>query len=230
MTMLPQASALTPGQIDCCAADGCDASGQPPDDALRVAARRRVRALSGFSLLWMTGEGVTGLWAGLSAHSVALVAWALGSVIEGVASVAVIWRFSGMRVDDGLAERRSQRAVAVSFWLLAPLVAAEALHALLRHAEPQSSPLGIAVTAASLLLMPGLAHAKARAAIVLGSKATAGEARQNLLCAGQACAVLLGLVTNALVGVGWLDPVIAIGLAGWAVREGAAAWRGQSCC
>ena len=46
-------------------------------------------------------------------------------MIEGLAAVIVIWRFTGSRaVRD--AERRAQRAVAVSFFLLAPYVAAEA--------------------------------------------------------------------------------------------------------
>lgn len=237
MTTWPQSQAAIPEQSPCCAedvrADACCPQPTPapmPNPGQRDAARRRVRALSWFSLLWMTAEGVTGLWAGLSAHSVALVAWALGSVIEGLASVAVLWRFSGARQDIGSAERRAQRAVAGSFWLLAPLVAAEAVYSLLRGAHQRTSLLGIGVTAASLLLMPVLAVAKDRAATVLGSPATAGEARQNLLCAAQAAAVLLGLLVNAVIGVGWLDPVIALALAGWAAWEGTLAWRGNSCC
>jgi hypothetical protein len=47
-------------------------------------------------------------------------------VIEGLAAVIVIWRFTGSRLASEDAERRAQRAVAVSFFLLAPYVAAEA--------------------------------------------------------------------------------------------------------
>jgi hypothetical protein len=69
----------------------------------------RARALSWFSLVWMTAEGALGLIAGVSAGSIALVGWALGSVIEGLASIIVIWRFTGSRTLSETAEGRAQR-------------------------------------------------------------------------------------------------------------------------
>lgn len=88
-------------------------------------AARHARWLAWASLAWMTAEGVAGLIAGFAAGSIALVGWALGS-IEALASVIVIWRFIGSRIMSETAERRAQKAVAVSFWLLAPYVALEA--------------------------------------------------------------------------------------------------------
>jgi len=76
--------------------------------------------LSWLSLVWMSGEGVLGLVAGLRSGSLSLLGWALGSVIEGLASVIVIWRFTGSRPLSETAEGRAQKAVAVSFFLLAP--------------------------------------------------------------------------------------------------------------
>ena len=64
----------------------------------------------------------------------------------------------------------------------------------------------------------------------LGSGATAGEGTQNLLCAYLAGAVLLGLLGNALFGLWWLDPAVALLVAGLAVREGIENWRGDDCC
>jgi len=90
--------------------------------------------------------------------------------------------------------------------------------------------LGIVVTAASLLVMPALGMAKQRLGARLGSQATAGEGVQNLLCAGQAAAVLVGLALTAVFGRSWVDPVIGLGLAAIAVREGREAWRGEHCC
>lgn len=191
---------------------------------------RKVLLLSVLSLVWMTAEGALGLYAGLSAHSVSLIGWALGSVIEGLASVIVIWRFTGRRRLSNTSERHAQQAVAVSFWLLAPYIAVEALRNLLGGSHVQTSIIGIAVTASSLLLMPALGIAKTRLARHLDSNATAGEGTQNLLCAAQALAVLIGLGVHAVTGVDWIDPVIALGLAGWAVREGREAWRGEDCC
>jgi hypothetical protein len=72
------------------------------------------------SLAWMKVEGAVGLAAGFGAGSIALVGWALSSVLEGLASVIVIWRFSGAGTVSVTAEPRTQKAVAISFWLLAP--------------------------------------------------------------------------------------------------------------
>jgi divalent metal cation (Fe/Co/Zn/Cd) transporter len=90
--------------------------------------------------------------------------------------------------------------------------------------------LGITVTAASLLVMPLLGVAKQRLGRRLDSGATAGEGVQNLLCAAQAAAVLAGLALTAAFGWWWADPVVGLGLAAAAVREGREAWRGEDCC
>lgn len=191
---------------------------------------RRVLALSLLSLLWMTAEGGLGLYAGLQAHSVSLLGWALGSVIEGLASAIVVWRFTGSRRLSAVSERRAQRAVAFSFWLLAPFITVEAVRDLLGDHHVRTTTIGIVVTATSLLVMPALGLAKNRLGRHLDSRATAGEGNQNLLCAAQAAAVLLGLGIHALTGVDWIDPLIALALAAWAVREGGRAWHGEECC
>lgn len=189
-----------------------------------------VLLLSWVSLLWMTVEGALGLYSGLRAHSVSLVAWALGSVIEGLASVIVIWRFTGHRRLSETAERRAQRGVGVSFWLLAAFITAEAVRDLIGSHTVESTTLGLVVTAASVVVMPGLGLAKRRLGARLDSDATAGEGTQNLMCAAQAAAVLVGLAVHAATGIDWLDPVIALALAAWAVQEGREAWEGEDCC
>jgi divalent metal cation (Fe/Co/Zn/Cd) transporter len=178
----------------------------------------------------MTVEGVVGIAAGIAAGSVALIAWGLASGIEGLASVIVIWRFTGSRTQSETSELRAQRAVAISFFLLAPYVAAEALHTLITRAHPETTVVGIGLTASSVVLMPVLGRAKRRLGEQLGSGATAGEGTQNLLCALQAAAVLGGLAANVAWGAWWLDPVIALFIAYVAVREGRDAWAGEGCC
>ena len=190
-------------------------------------AARYARWLAWASLSWMTAEGVAGLVAGVVAGSVALVGWSLGSAIEALASVIVIWRFTGSRTVSETAERRAQRAVAVSFWLLAPYIVVQAIHDLSGHHPAATSALGIVITAASVVVMPVLGTAKRR----LGSGATAGEGTQNLMCAAQAAAVLVSLVVVAAWPGGWpVDPLVALGIAAWSVWEGIQSWRGAGCC
>jgi divalent metal cation (Fe/Co/Zn/Cd) transporter len=190
----------------------------------------RVKLLSWLSLGWMTVEGAVAIAAGIAAGSIALVGFGLDSAIEGFASVIIIWRFTGHRVFSHAAEQRAQKLVAVQFFLLAPYVAFESLKSLLTAEHPAVSWLGIALAVGSVVFMPMLAIAKQRLADQLGSAATAGEGRQNMLCAYLAGALLVGLLGNALVGAWWLDPVVGLLIAGVAVKEGTEAWRGEGCC
>src|ERR1700716_2919939 len=199
-------------------------------DASWLRAAQWARWLAWASLAWMSVEGAVGLVAGFQANSIALVGWALYSVVEGIASVIAIWRFTGARTLAETAEARAQKAVAVSFWLLAPYVAIESIRNLLTRETPQTTLLGIGLTISSLLLMPALGVAKQRLGNRLSSGATAGEGTQNLLCAYLAGAVLVGLVGNSLWGWWWLDPVAGLLVATVAIKEGREAWHGENCC
>ena len=191
---------------------------------------RRVKLLSWLSLGWMTIEGAVAIVAGIVAGSVALIGFGLDSAIEGLASVIIIWRFTGSRVFSHAAEQRAQKLVAVQFFILAPYVAFEATDALVNSEVPDVSWVGIGLSIGSVAFMPMLGIAKQRLADQMGSAATAGEGRQNMLCAYLAAALLVGLLGNALFGAWWLDPIVGLLIAAVAVREGLEAWRGEGCC
>ncbi|MFO7572067.1 MAG: cation transporter [Gaiellaceae bacterium] len=202
-------------------------SAAPSEEWLRAA--RRARLLSWISLAWMGVEGAVAITAGVLAGSIALVAFGLDSAIEGLASLVIVWRFTGSRLHSETAERRAQKLVAIQFFLLAPYVTFEAVHVLVTGEQAETSWLGIALVTTSLVGMPLLGIAKRRLADTLGSTATRGEGTQNLLCAYLAAAVLVGLLGNTLFGLWWLDPVAALVVAGIALREGIATWRGEGC-
>ena len=186
--------------------------------------------LAWVSMAAMLAEGVVGLWQGLAVGSIALTGWALGSLPEALASAMVAWRFSGSRLGSEKAERRAQRGVALSFWLTAPYIAAESVHQLIGQQHADTSVIGMALTAVSLVLMPILGRAKHVLAVRLGSAATAGEGTQNYLCGAQAGAVLIGLIVSAgWSGLWWFDPVIGLGIAAAAIWQGAKSWRGEEC-
>ena len=190
---------------------------------------RRARRLASVSLAWLCFEGAATTTAGLLAGSTALLANGLDGAIEGLASVIVVWRFSGSRTRSDNAERRAQQLVAASFFLLAPFVAFDATYALIVEHPAETTWLGVILSVATLCVCPWLGRDKLRLGEQLGSSATAGEGRQNLICAYLAAAVLVGLVANNLFGIWWLDPVVAAGTAGLAVGERRRAWRGCSC-
>ena len=191
---------------------------------------RRAKTLSWISLAWMTVEGAVAIVGALIAGSVALLGFGIDSAIEGLASVIVIWRFTGSRTFSEAAERRAQPLVAVSFFLLAPYIAFESIRTIVAGDHAQTSFVGIGLSISSLAVMPLLGRAKQRIGAELGSAATAGEGTQNMLCAYLAAGVLVGLLANTLFGAWWLDPAVALGIAAVAVKEGREAWRGDSCC
>jgi divalent metal cation (Fe/Co/Zn/Cd) transporter len=141
----------------------------------------------------------------------------------------VVWRFSGARTLSATSERRAQQLVALSFFLLAPYVAVEALLALAVEHDAETSWLGVSLSLGSLLICPSLGVWKRRIGTQLGSAATRGEGKQNLLCAGLAIGVLAGVLANALFGLWWLDPAVALVISAAAVQGGIEAWHGKGC-
>jgi hypothetical protein len=163
------------------------------------------------------------------ANSVALIGWGLDCAIQAVASMFIVWRFTGRRLHSVDAERRAQAAVAVSFFLLVPYIVVVALDHLLTGNEAKGSWIGIALAAIDAALMPLLGRAKKRLGIRLRSQATTSLGRQNVLCAYLSVAVLIGLLANAAFGLWWADPIAALVIAVVCVQAGIKAWRGDSC-
>jgi divalent metal cation (Fe/Co/Zn/Cd) transporter len=198
------------------------------DEWLRLA--RLARLLSWASLVIIAAEGIVGIGAGIAAGSIALIGFGIDSVIEGFASLVIVWRFSGSRLTSHTAELRAQRLVAAQFFILAPYITIEAIRDLFGGHHAEVSYVGIGLAVVSLISMPLLGRAKQRIGRRMGSVATTGEGAQNILCAYMAAALLVGLGANALFGLWWLDPVAGLVIAGLAIREGIEAWRGESCC
>ncbi len=189
----------------------------------------RAKLLSWASLAYMALEGGIAILAGVAAGSIALIGFGIDSAIEGFASGVIVWRFSGARVFSQAAEHAAQKLVAIQFFILAPYVGFESAKALAGGEHPEVSWLGIALSASSVVVMPYLGIAKQRIADQIGSAATKGEGRQNMLCAYLAAALLVGLLGNALFGAWWLDAVVGLVIAAVAVQEGLEAWRGEGC-
>lgn len=191
---------------------------------------RRARRLAWAANAWHLVEFGIALGAGIAASSIALVGFGADSLIEALAGFVVLWRFSETRSRSDVAERRAQQLVAASFLVLAVYVAVEAGLTLAGSARPETSWVGIGLAGFTAPAMPVLAAAKRKVGRRLGSSAAVSEAAQNMVCAYLSVALLAGLLANALAGWWWADPCAALLIAAVAVREGAAAWRGDACC
>jgi divalent metal cation (Fe/Co/Zn/Cd) transporter len=200
-----------------------------PSGAERERLVSRVRLLARTSLAWHFIEAGVAVGAGVVASSVALVGFGADSLIEAAAGLIVLWLMAGQRSASQGAERLAQQLIAASFVLLAIYVVMQAGRDLLGDHHPNVSWVGIGLAAVTLITMPPLAAAKRRLGHALGSAATTSESRQTMLCAYLSAGLLVGLVANAAAGWWWADPMVALGIGGFALREAREAWRGQGC-
>lgn len=204
-----------------------DASRVRSEAWLRAA--RQAKLLAWASLAWMSVEGFVGVLAGLQAHSLGIVTWAASSFVEALASLIVVWRFTGRRTLSATSEARAQKWVAASFFLLAPYFVIEAVRKLISGDGADATVLGIALTSSAIVLMPLLGRAKLRLGRKLDSGATSGEGIQNIMCAVQAATALVAIAGSS-VGLAFLDPIAALVIAAIALKEGRDGWRGEDTC
>lgn len=170
---------------------------------------------------WNVIEAGVALIAGLVAGSGALVGFGLDSGIEVFAAGLVIARLRATLRDgepDEDRERRALRNIAVSFYALTGYLLLGGVVALATGSRPETSPVGIAVTAAAALVMPVLAVTKRRVGRSAGNDLLIAEASESLLCASLSITTLLALLLFSTFGWAWADPVAGFVIAAFAIR------------
>ncbi len=177
---------------------------------------------------WHLVEFGVALGAGITAGSIALIGFGVDSLIEAFSGLVIVWLFSGRKESASLSERRAQRLVAATYFVLAAYISVESIRDLAGGHHPATSWVGIGLAAFTAPMMPLLATAKRRVGRRLGSAATVSEAGQNQLCAYLSVALLVGLLLNMLAGWWWADPAAALVIAAVALNEGVESWRGES--
>ena len=192
------------------------------------------------TIAWMTVEALVSIGAGLAARSIALIGFGADSVIELVSAGMLLWRLRLEPVGavattsrGQSAERQASRVVGWSLLLLAVYVAGRSAYDLWTHAASESSPVGIALAATTLVVMPWLIRTKRKVATAINSPALKGDAACGVVCMYMAATLLSGLVLQAAFGWWWADPVAALGIVYFIVREGREVLTAQStpdCC
>jgi divalent metal cation (Fe/Co/Zn/Cd) transporter len=184
------------------------------------ALRRRAVRLEYFTVGWNVIEAVVALAAGATSSSIALVGFGLDSIIETSSGVTLLWRFKQQTIAEDHAESRAIKVVGITFFALAAYVGVEAGRDLWLRRTPEFSLPGLILAVLSLTVMPALGLAKRRLARRLHSRALAADGLETLLCAYLSATLLVGLALNGALGWWWADPVAALAIAGFMVREG----------
>jgi len=205
------------------------------DSQRRGAAVVSALKLEYFTVGWNVVEGIIGVAAALVAGSVALLAFGVDSFVESASGCVLIWRLlAEQRAADHhrieAIEHRAQRLVAISLIALAAFIAVDASSTLWQREEPSTSVVGIVLTALSLGVMWWLARAKRRVAHALNSRAMLSDAFQTTACWWLSLVALIGLGLNLAFGWWWADPLAALGITVFLMREAREAWKGEDCC
>ncbi|HCJ48488.1 MAG TPA: hypothetical protein DHW40_04015, partial [Microbacterium sp.] len=179
----------------------------------------------GLTVSYNVIEAIVAMVAGTLASSAALIGFGLDSIVEVLSAAAIAWQFT--RKDPERWEKVTVRAIGLAFFALAAYVTVDAVTSLTTQEGPGHSPLGLGITALSLVIMPLLAWFEVRTGRELDSKSVMADAKQLILCVYLSGAVFIGLALNTLFGWWWADSVAALVVAVLAIREGIEAWRGD---
>ena len=177
------------------------------------------------TLAWKVVECSVTAYAAFTAHSPALLAFGSDSVVELISAAVVLSQWS--RQSRRLTEEQAARLAGVLLSVLAAVVAGAAIGSFALHLQPDRSRSGMAITLASLLVMPLLARKKRTEAHRIGNAALAADAVQSATCAYLALLTLLGLAANAAFGISWLDSLAALLAVPVLVREARTAFHGH---
>lgn len=171
--------------------------------------------------------------AGLAAGSIALVGFGVDSGIEVLSALVMVWRLraeASGKLPNEEAEKWAIKLIAVTFFVLATYVAFESIRDLLGAGRAEPSPIGLFMTALSLVVMPILAWKKRQLAKEMGSASLQADSTETQLCVYLSATVFLGLAANALLGWWWMDSVATLVVAAIALREGWEAWTTEDLC
>jgi divalent metal cation (Fe/Co/Zn/Cd) transporter len=173
----------------------------------------RALKLSWLSICFGTVSGVVSVDAGLSAHSLGVLASGLSVLADVTGSIVLIWRFRTERVDPHrgeVVERRAALAVAATLVIIGVVLAFDSIRSLIQGTHPESSLLAIVTSGVSILVLYPLAYAKRLTAIALNSHALRGDASLSAIGASTALLALVGLLLFKAFGWWWSDRVVAL--------------------
>ena len=172
----------------------------------------------------MAVEAVLAIGAGVAARSVLLTAFGADSLIELLSGATLLWRLrvEAAAGDDARLDSVERRAVwisAVLLGLLCTYVALTSVAGFVLRIQPERSWLGIAVSAAAVIVMPWLAARKRAANQTIQSAALRADIAESATCAYLAAVTLIGAAINAITGFWWVEYIAAVILVRWLVPE-----------
>jgi divalent metal cation (Fe/Co/Zn/Cd) transporter len=181
---------------------------------------RKALRLEYFTVGYNILEAVASLIAGFLASSIALTGFGLDSIVESLSGFVLIWRLRKSDAGDENDERKAVLFIGVTFWILGAYVLVESLKKIIERESSLPSPLGIAIAAASVVVMPLLGLAKHRLGKRLGLKSLVADSKETFACFALSVALLIGLVCRSVFGFRLADPLVGLIIVVFLFNEG----------
>ena len=182
----------------------------------RAALLHSALRLSYFTIAWNGAVGAAALVVAVTTGSLVLAGFALNALLDSLASIVLVWRFTHERRNPEAAERverRAQAAIGAAMLLIAAYIGVQGVRALVDGSHAETSTFAVVLAAVSLLVLPVLGLRKREVAVGLESPALGGDAVLTLAAATLAAVTLCALVANAWLGWWWADPLAALVIA-----------------
>lgn len=185
-----------------------------------------------FTVGYMAFEALAALFIGFSTRSASLETFGLDSLIEIASGFVLLWRLNAEwkgEAPDSVekVENRAARLAGTSLLALAVYVAIQSLYALITKTESELSLWGIMLAILSLAIMPLLGRLKLNAADRIQSRALRADAFESIACAYLSLTLLLGLAASYLFKWWWADPIAALVMLYFIIREAREALSGE---
>jgi divalent metal cation (Fe/Co/Zn/Cd) transporter len=134
----------------------------------------------------------------------------------------VIWKLRSLLsfTGDSRLSTAIEKFIGWTFLVLAAAVVFQSVVGFSNRSGAEESVPGFVLAIVSVTLMPAIALWKLRLAAEMDIRSLAAEAKETLACSYLSVTLLIGLSFNALLGWWWLDPLTALLLVPWLIREG----------
>ena len=188
----------------------------PSHEHLRAALR-----VSVLSVMWTVAASTVAIIAGIVAHALVLVVFGLTGVLDATGSWALALHFRHALAHASISEARERMALRlVSFGLLAigVFTIEESTRRLVTGGEVHPTPVGIAVTAASIVVLGALTARKRTVSRLVKSQALLADSWLSATGAALGAIAIVGTTLGSRAS--WIDPVASLLVAAIAAAVG----------
>jgi divalent metal cation (Fe/Co/Zn/Cd) transporter len=181
-------------------------------------------ALALITIFYNIAEGLISVFFGMEDGSMTLFGFGLDSFVEVVSGIGIWHMIRRVRQNSGehldRFEQRALRITGTAFYVLTLGLAITSITDLVHGHKPESTFWGIVISLVSIASMWVLIRAKVSVGTKLNSPAILADAACTRACLQLSVVLLLASAGYKLTGIGWLDSIGALVIAGLCIREG----------